>query len=132
MPRSAIKISSQLEFSLTLLYPEELMLYYNILHFTTLQSSITCLFLYVQIPRFHKNIDTLVMKKVNTYKDNMDDTLVCFACHTVIRVLVLEELKRSINVLSIVSFQHVRLVGLFLLVTVTISEQLKQHGTTLW
>lgn len=68
MPRSAIKISSQLEFSLTLLYPEEeLMLYYNILHFTTLQSSITCLFLYVQISRFHKNIDTLVMKKVNTY-----------------------------------------------------------------
>lgn len=69
------------------------------------------------------------MKNANNYKDNLNDTLDCVAYQKVTRRQN-SKFKRQLNVLSIVSFQRVRMIVLSLLVTVIISVQLEQNGAT--
>lgn len=124
-------MSSQLEFSHTLLVPNSNLvvrscipkknLYYTIL------SMITSLFLYIYFV-VSLIISTLSYKNANNYRDNLNDTLDCVAYQKVTRRQKM--FKRHLNVLSIVSFQCVRMSGLFLLVTVIISVQLEQNGAT--
>lgn len=60
---------------------------------------------------------------------NLNDMLDCVAYQKVTRRQN-SKFKRQLNVLSIVSFQRVRMIGLALLVTVIISVQLEQNGAT--
>lgn len=60
---------------------------------------------------------------------NLNDMLDCVVYQKVTRRQN-SKFKRQLNVLSIVSFQRVRMIGLALLVTVIISVQLEQNGAT--